>query len=89
MPKKRRFADAVVAHPPKLLVAHLRQNRIHHQQQTERDRQRDRPDPQPVEPVVQARDQRAEPSPAAIASPIQSGRKRSSVESLPRTAASS
>ena len=43
------------------LVAHLRQHRIHHQQQAECDRQRDGTDSELVEAVVQARDQRAEP----------------------------
>ena len=58
------IADAVVAHAAELLVADLRQHRVHHQQQPERDRQRDRADLQLVEPVVQRRDQRAEPEPA-------------------------
>ncbi len=55
--------DAVVLDAPQLLVAHLRQDRIHHQQQPQRDRQRDRADLELVEAVVQRRDQSPEAEP--------------------------
>ena len=46
-----------------VLVADLREDRVHHQQQAERDRQRHRPDLKAREQVVEAGDQRSEGQP--------------------------
>ena len=45
------------AKPTELVVPNLRQDRVHHQQQPDGDREADGADPQLVEPVVQLRDQ--------------------------------
>ena len=63
------IADAVVAHPAEVLVAHLREHRVHHQEQSGGDRQRDRADLQLAEPVVQARQERAESQPGGHRQP--------------------
>ena len=55
--------DAVGLRATELLVVDLRQHRVHHQQQAQRDRQADRADPQLVEAVVETGDQPAEPEP--------------------------
>ena len=59
-PKKRRSSMPSSRRRPMLLVAHLREHRVHHQQQPDRDRQRHGADAQPVEAVVDAGDDRAE-----------------------------
>jgi len=61
VPKKTRFETTVVPLAAELLVPHLCEYRVHHQQQPEGNRQRDGADPECVEAIVQARDQRAEP----------------------------
>ena len=52
--------DPVVAHPAEILVADLREDRVHHHQQAQCDGQGDRADLELVEPLVQARQRRAE-----------------------------
>ena len=84
-PEELAVGDAVVSSVTEFFVANLRQHRIHHQQQAECDRQRDGPDSELVETVVQARTRAPRPRPAAIATPIQSGRNRSRVESFATT----
>ncbi len=59
-PKKRRSDTPSCCSVAEFLVSDLREHRIHHQQQTECDRQRNRADPELVEAIVQTRDQRAE-----------------------------
>ena len=51
---------AVAVHRADLLVAHLREDGVHHQQQADRDRQGDGADPQRVEGVVEPGDQRSQ-----------------------------
>ena len=67
-------------------VADLGQHRVHHRQQADRDRQRDRVDLDPLEAVVQVRDQPAPAArPATMARPIHTGRNRSRVDSRAAT----
>ena len=56
--------DAVRARLAEILVSHLRQNGVHHQQEADRDRQADRAHAQRVQSVVDAGDERSEGQPA-------------------------
>ncbi len=54
---------AVAEDPAELLVAHLRQRRIHHQDQPDRDRDRGRADAEPIESGCRSRPEPAEQEP--------------------------